>query len=123
MTRSKASGYCVDKNIAWLTRRRDGLLRQMRSFGPIVGGSVVLIARTCGNSARCACSRGKKHVSTYLTFRVAGKTSTLYIPVDLEKDVRAWSAEYKRLKDRIAQLCEVQRAIIRRHVEERRRRS
>jgi hypothetical protein len=123
MTRAKTSQYRIDKSIAWLTRRRDGLLRQIRSLRPILGGSVVLIARICGNSARCACTRGKKHVSTYLTFRVAGKTRTLYIPVDLEKDVRSWSAEYKRLKDRIAQLCEVQRAIIRRHVEERRRRS
>jgi len=112
----------VDKNIAWLTRRRDGLLRRLRTLGPIVNGSVVLIARTCGNTAHCACSRGRKHVSTYLTFRVDGRTQTLYVPVDLEKDVRSWSAQYKKLKEQIAQICDVQRTIIRRHVQERRQR-
>jgi len=114
--------YRLDRNIRWLTRRRDGLLKCLRVFGPVVSGSLVLIARTCGNSAHCRCSRGEKHVSTYLSYAVRGKTKMVYVPVDLEKEVRAWSAQYKALKELIGQLCELQRAIIRRHAQERGRR-
>lgn len=114
--------YRLDRNIRWLTRRRDALLKQLRQSGPMVNGSLVLIARTCGNSAHCHCSQGQKHVSTYLTYGVQGKTHTLYIPIDLEKDVQRWSADYRKLKTLIRQICDLQKAIIRRHVQERRRR-
>jgi hypothetical protein len=120
--KARSSGYRLERNIAWLTRRRDGLLKQLRSIGPIVNGSVVLIARTCGNVDRCHCRRGPKHISTYVTVKVGGKTRTIYVPVDLEKDVRQWSAEYRKLKGLLKQICEIQREIIRRHVDERRRR-
>lgn len=114
--------YRPEHNIRWLTRRRDALLRRLGRQRPFIDGSVVLIARTCGNSAHCRCSRGRKHINTYLTYREAGKTRTLYIPVDLEKDVRRWSADYRAVKDLVREIGNVQKAIIRRHVQERRRR-
>lgn len=117
----KPPDYRPQRNARWLLRRRDGLLKRLRKTGPIVDGSVVLIARTCGNSAHCHCSRGPKHISTYLTFKVQGKTHTIYVPVDLEKEVRQWSGRYKDLKRLIGQICDVQRTIIRQHVQERRR--
>lgn len=119
--RSAPRGFGLDRNIRWLTRRRDALFQQLRKPAAIVDGSLVLIARTCGNTAHCHCSKGPKHVSTYLTYGVQGKTHTLYIPVDLEKDVRRWSADYRHLKDLIREICDLQKAIIRRHVQERRR--
>jgi len=113
--------YAVDRSIRWLTGRRDALLKRLRQTGPLVNGSLVLIARTCGNTEHCRCSRGYKHVSTYLSYAVKAKTKMVYIPVDLEKDVRCWSAEYAALKKRITEMCELQREIIRKHVQERRR--
>jgi hypothetical protein len=41
--------------------------------------------------------------------------------VDLEKEARRWSDDYRKLKIRVRQIGELQRAIIRRHVLERRR--
>jgi hypothetical protein len=113
--------FRVERNIRWLTRRRDALLKRLRRWGPFVNGSLVLIARTCGNSAHCRCSRGEKHVNTYLSYAAKGKTKMVYIPVDLEKDVRQWSAEYRELKEVIAEISDLQKEIIRRHVQERRR--
>jgi hypothetical protein len=112
----------VERNTRWLTRRRDALLKRLRRAGPFLNGSLVLIARTCGNSAHCQRSRGKKHVNTYLSYAAQGKTKMVYIPVDLEKDARLWSAQYRGLKGVIAQVCDLQKEIIRRHVQERRRR-
>jgi hypothetical protein len=122
MKDTKPPANRVARNIRWLTRRRDALLKRLRRAGPFVNGSLVLIARTCGNSAHCQCSRGKKHVNTYLSYAAKGKTKMVYIPVDLEKDARHWSAEYRQLKEVIAEISDLQKEIIRRHVQERRRR-
>lgn len=122
MKKRKPPSYAVDRNIRWLTRRRDALLKRLRQIGPFVNGSLVLIARTCGNSVHCRCSRGHKHVSTYLSYAVRAKTKMVYIPVDLEKDVRLWSKDYRQLKAWIQEICDLQKEIIRNHVRERARR-
>lgn len=116
-----APAFRADRNTRWLTRRRDALQKRLGRLGPFVNGSLVLIARTCGNSAHCRCSRGEKHVNTYLSYAAKGRTKMVYIPVDLERDVRQWSAEYRELKEIIAEISELQKEIIRRHVQERRR--
>jgi hypothetical protein len=120
----KAPAYLVEESIHRLTRRRDALLKRLAAMGPFMSGSLVRIQRTCGNKEHCHCGRGgAKHESLYLTYLEAGKTHTLYIPVDLEKEARRWSDDYKKLKILVRQICELQRAIIRRHVLERRRQS
>ena len=121
MNDRKASAYSVERNSRWLIRRRDAQLKRLRRLGPFVNGSLVLIARTCGNSAHCRCSRGKKHVNTYLSYAAKGKTKMVYIPVDLEKEAHRWSAEYRELKEVVAEISDLQKEIIRRHVQERRR--
>lgn len=121
MKEKQPPSYPVERNSRWLTRRRDALLKRLRRLGPFVNGSLVLIARTCGNSAHCRCSRGEKHVNTYLSYAAKGRTKMVYIPVDLEKDARLWSAEYRELKEIIAEISDLQKEIIRRHVQERRR--
>ena len=124
MTAPRPPRFRFERTIHWLTRRRDALLKRLGTLGPFVNGSLVRIRRTCGNSAHCHCSRpgDPKHVSLYLTFAEAGKTRTLYVPVDVEKQARHWSDDYRKLKALIQEMCELQRAIIRRHVLERRRR-
>lgn len=121
MAKPPGRDFLVDKNTAWLTRRRDGLLNRLRRIGPFLNGSLVLMARTCGNVAHCHCRTGPKHVSTYMTYKDRGKSGTLYVPVDLEQDVRRWSSDYRRLKGLIQQISEIQRRIVRQHVQERRR--
>ena len=113
--------YSVPRNTRWLLRMRDGLLKKLGRLEPFVDGSVVLIARTCGNSQQCHCSRGSKHVSTYLTYKVKGKTHTLYVPVDLESQVRRWSERYHKVKALAAQVCGLQREMIRLYVQEKKR--
>ena len=112
----------VNKNIRWLTARRDALLKRLGKLGPFMGGSLVLIERTCGNKAHCHCAKGPKHVSLYLTFAEKGKTRTLYVPVDLESEVRRWSQNHRDLKSLMGEVSDLSRAIIRRFVQERSRR-
>ena len=112
----------VDKSIRWLSARRDALLKRLGKLGPFMGGSLVLIERTCGNKAHCHCAKGPKHVSLYLTFAEKGKTRTIYVPVDLEPEVRRWSKNYRDLKTLMGEVSDLNRAIIRRYVQERSRR-
>jgi len=112
--------YKMKINIAWLERKRDGLLKELATIGPIVDGSLVKVKRTCGNK-NCKCYlKGEKHESYYLHYKAKAVTKAVYIPVDMEDTVRKWNDNYKRLKDTVAEISKIDKEIIRRHVAERR---
>lgn len=119
MSKARRPSYRIEHDTRWLTRRRDALLKRLAKTGPFVNGSLVLIHRTCGNSENCRCMRGHKHASWYLSYGVKGKTKMVYIPVDLEEEVRGWSEQYGRVKSFLQEICDLQKQIIRRHVQER----
>jgi len=112
--------YKLKINIAWLKRKSDGLIKKLAEVGPFVDGSMAKVKRRCGNR-NCKCYlRGEKHESYYLMYKVAGVTKAVYIPVDLEEEVRGWNDNYKRLKKIIAEITRANKEIIRRYVEEKR---
>lgn len=106
-------------NINWLRRKRDGLLKKLAKSKPFVDGSIVKVRRKCGNK-NCRCTRGQKHESFYLMYKVKGVTKAVYIPVDLEKEVFGWSEEWERLKGITQEICRIQKSIVRRYVKEKR---
>ena len=53
-------------------------------------------------------------------YKVAGITKAVYIPVDLEDEVRKWNEEYRRLKEIIREISRINKEIIRRYVSEKR---
>ena len=113
--------YKMEINTAWLKRKREGLLKKLAGVGPFVDGSIAKVKRRCGNK-RCKCYlKGQKHESYYLMYKVAGVTKAVYIPVDMEEEVRQWNEEHKRLKKIIAEINRANKEIIRRHVKEKRR--
>jgi len=64
---------------------------------PFIEGGLVRMARTCGKDG-CKCTKGHKHVSWYLATRYAGKRKMIYIPADMEKEVRAWGEICKEIR-------------------------
>jgi recombinational DNA repair protein (RecF pathway) len=112
--------YKMKINIAWLKRKRAGLLKKLKDTGPFVDGSIAKVKRRCGNK-NCKCYReGKKHESYYLMYKVAGITKAVYIPVDLEDEVKKWNEEYRRLKETVREISRTNKEIIRRYVSEKR---
>ena len=101
---------------------RDARVRRLARIGPVMAGSLVQIAKHCGRQG-CHCQSGQKHVGWYLTRSVAGKTQTTYVPQELRKDVQGWIEAYRRLKQLIAEISDLNRALIRGHVTDRRRRA
>ncbi|MEI7903108.1 MAG: hypothetical protein WCK89_22955 [bacterium] len=55
-----------------------------------------------------------------MTFKQAGKTRTVYVPVELAPEVQRWAKEFKRLKQLVRKVTQQNLAIIRRHVASRR---
>jgi hypothetical protein len=82
-------------------------LAQLLHDNEVICGSVVSMARTCGK-AGCRCAQGDKHVSLYLSTKVAGKRRMLYIPPELEQEVRgrvvAWR-EVEQLTQVVSAAC------------------
>jgi len=110
--------YKMKINIAWLKRKRDGLIKNIAGIGPFVDGSIVKVKRRCGNK-NCRCyTKGQKHESYYLHYKKKGVTKAVYIPVDMEDTVREWNQNYKRLKETVAEISRIDKQIIRRHVKE-----
>jgi len=110
--------YKLKVNIAWLTRKRDSLLKKLAGIGPFVDGSIAKVKRRCGNK-NCKCYlKGEKHESYYLMYKVKRVTKAVYIPVDLEDEVRKWNSEYKKLKEITGEISRTNKEIVRRYVTE-----
>lgn len=74
---------------------------------PLLRGSLVTMARTCGK-AGCHCQQGEKHVSLYLAVRLGNRRKMIYVPPAMEQTVRGWvenGHEVDRLLDFISQQC------------------
>jgi hypothetical protein len=89
-------------------RLREAYRRQLGQAGPLVEGSL------------CKVQPAGRAPHWQLTFKQAGRTRTVYVPVELVPEVRRWVKESKRLKSLIRKISRQSLAIIRRHVAARR---
>ena len=104
-----------------LRRMTESRVRQLLARGPVLAASVVEIAKHCGRPG-CHCQTGEKHVGTYLTYKLAGKTRTVYVPRDLIGEVRAWVREHRRLKKLTQEISQLAIARVAGHVRDKQRR-
>lgn len=96
-------------------------MRQLKAVGPMVEGSIAMPSRKCG-SPTCECARGaRKHKAMILCKKVDGRSVATYVPRDLWDKVRRWNTEHKRIKRLIRQICNIDEAIIRNYVADKRR--
>ena len=110
--------YKMKINTAWLERKRGSLIKELANISPFVDGSIAKVKRRCGNK-NCKCYlKGEKHESYYLMYKEKGVTKAVYIPVDMEEEVRKWNDNYKKLKEIVAGITRANKEIIRRYVTE-----
>jgi hypothetical protein len=109
-----------EKSINMLRRMRDARVKKLGEVKPFIAGTISEYKIACGNP-RCKCARGEKHTQAHLTYKDADqKTVSVYIPVDKRQEVAQWVEEYKRLKELIAEISDLQEQMLRRHVREKR---
>jgi len=87
------------------TKARDAALRQIAQLGPFIEGSL-------SSFKRAGCAKPGWH----LTFKQQGRTRTLYVPMDLVTQVKAWTLNYRSLKKLIRQVTRHSRALIHSHL-------
>jgi hypothetical protein len=104
-----------------IRRMLDSRVKQMTARKPLLAASLVAFGRRCGKPG-CHCAEGEKHRGHQLTYKVRGKTRTVYVPVDLTEEVRAWIDEHRRLKCLIQEISQLTLALVRSHVRQRKRR-
>jgi len=80
-------------------------LAQLLHSRVVLRGSLVSMARVCGKPS-CKCTRGHKHVSLYLSTRVGTQRKMIYIPPQMEADVRSWVEPYRELEALIDELSQ-----------------
>lgn len=110
----------IPRHLALIERMRDSRLKKLVAQGPVLGASLVEVRIRCGQT-NCPCSRGQGHPKHHLTFKVKGKTQTVYVPVDLVEEVREWIQEHRRLKTLMQEASQLSLARVRGHVQARKR--
>ena len=90
-------------------RLQASYLKQIAEIGPFVEGTLSEFTR-----------KGRKSSSWRLTYKVEGKTRSVYVPIDMVEEVRQWTQECKRLKELIKKETQESLAIMRGHVASRR---
>jgi len=105
-----------------IRQRLDARIRRLAARGPVLAASLVKIARRCGRPG-CHCTQGALHVGHYLSYKVAGKTRMVYVPVDLIEEAQGWIAEHRRLRQLTREISALALAQIRGHVTARKRRA
>ena len=85
-------------------RLREAYRRQIGKLGVFVEGTLCQVRRP-----------GRKSPAWQLTYKQAGQTRTVYVPVALVAEVQQWASAFKRLKLLIRKVTRQNLAIIRRH--------
>lgn len=97
----------MDKNkIRQLKRRRKALETTLAGLAPLMRGSVVELATTCGNP-NCRCTRGQKHKKHYYSMSRKGKTEIIYLGKSREPLARQYSENYKRLVELVEEMTTI----------------
>jgi len=85
-------------------RQARSQLAKLASSKRLLRGSLVTMARTCGNP-RCKCVKtGQKHVSLYLSIRDGQKRRMICIPRKWETTITQWVEHYKKANELMADI-------------------
>ena len=104
----------IPKHPTLIRRHLDARLKEFKPKGPFVAASLVAFRRKCGRLG-CHCQSGEGHLAHHLTFKVKGKTRSVYVPQDLLPEVQQWVREHKRLKPLMRHISDLALAQIQAH--------
>lgn len=98
-------------------------LARLGSDQPLLAASLAHIHKRCGRKS-CRChTHGELHSAWHLTYKVQGKTKTVYVPFDLLDDVRTWIDNHKRHKTLLAEIHQLTVALVKSHAQANKRKA
>ena len=105
-----------------IRRMLDSRLKRVAADKPVLAASLALVQKRCGQPS-CRCHHGgPAHPAYHLTYKEGGKTRTVYVPQDLVAEVQSWVTEHQRLNGLLGEISQLTLALVRHHVQDRRRR-
>jgi len=89
---------------------------------PVLAATLSQIRKRCGRPS-CHCYQGEPHTAWHLSYKVDGKSRTVYVPLDLVEEVRSWITEHKRIKKTLAEIHILTVALIKTHATTKKRKA
>jgi uncharacterized protein DUF6788 len=107
-----------------IRRMLDARLKRIGATKPVLAASLATISRGICSKPACRCHHGGPPHPPYhlLTFKVDGKTSSVYVPLDFVQEVRSWIEEHRRFKRLLREISQLSLALVRCHAQEQKRR-
>ena len=115
--------YMKERNLATarklsslaLRERRKGVLHRLPNLQQVLRGSLMERYLTCGKG-QCKCARGEKHGPVwYLSVTLKpGKTAGMQVPPEKLAQVREWLENYRKLKEGVETISELNWELLRR---------
>ena len=101
------------KKIQQLKRRKRTLEHRMGSLTPLMRGTVVELATTCGH-ANCRCAQGgPKHKKRYFSLSAKGKTKLIYLGKERAALAKRYADNYKALAKLIEEMTLINMELLR----------
>ncbi len=99
---------------------KNSLYKRRKKIGSILGdnvgmiqGSLVKRHLACGKQG-CKCEKGERHGPFYyLTYLESSRHKSLYVPKDKVEKVREGIKAYKKVKEIIAEVADINRRLLR----------
>ncbi len=80
-------------------------LAQVIHEQPVLRGTLSVRRVTCGKTG-CRCAK-EKHLALFLSSSREGKTRQIFIPAELEGEIRQWVANYRQARDLLEAVSEL----------------
>ena len=80
-------------------------LAQLAHAKPLVHATINVRHVTCGKRG-CRCAQGQRHRAVYLVSSAKGKRRQVFVPPELEEEVREWVKNYQAATKLLEQLSE-----------------
>lgn len=88
-------------------KKRQAVMDKIASLRPVIRGSIVILKRPCIRQGCQKCKQGLFHPATYLSVTKNRKTHISYLPKYAIRDVEKAKLNYKKAKELLDVLCEV----------------
>ncbi|MDP2734810.1 MAG: hypothetical protein Q8P12_01240 [bacterium] len=104
-----------EKSTKALRQRQKAILRRLPPLQAILRGSLVERYKRCGKPG-CKCANGPGHgPKYYLTVSYPKRRPEMdYVPADLQEKVKEYLENYRKVKEILEELSEINRELLRR---------
>ena len=101
------------KEIQQIKRRKRTLEQRMGMLTPVMRGTVVELATTCGHPT-CRCAQGgEKHKKLYFSVSAKGKTKLIYLGKERAELAKRYADNYKALAELIDEMTLINMDLLR----------